>query len=65
LAYLAGAATNAYYRRLFDTLLTFSLITPDIVLFSVALSLVLGAGAGALAAWRLVHTSPVVLWGRG
>lgn len=65
LAYLAGAATNAYYRRFFDTSLTFSLITPDILLFNVALSLVLGVVAGALAAWRLVHTRPLVLWGRG
>jgi putative ABC transport system permease protein len=65
LAYLAGAATNAYYQRFFDTSLTFSLITPGIVLFSTALSLVLGGLAGALAALRLVHTRPVVLWGRG
>ncbi len=65
LAYVAGAATNAYYQRFFDTALIFSLITPDIVLFSVVLSLVLGALAGALAAWRLVHTRPLVLWGRG
>ena len=65
LAYLAGAATNAYYRRFFDTGLTFSLITPEIVLFSVGLSLALGIVAGALAAWRLVQTRPLVLWGRG
>jgi putative ABC transport system permease protein len=65
LAYLAGALTNAYYRRFFDTVLTFSLITPGIVLFSVALSLMLGAVAGSMAAWRLVHTRPLVLWGRG
>jgi putative ABC transport system permease protein len=65
LAFLAGAATNAYYQRFFDTALTFSLITPGIVLFSVALSLVLGLAAGAAAAWRLVHTRPMVLWGRG
>ncbi len=65
LAYLAGAATNAYYGRFFDTTLIFSLITPDLVLFSVALSLALGIAAGALAAWRLVHTRPLVLWGRG
>jgi putative ABC transport system permease protein len=65
LAYLAGAATNAYYRRFFDTALTFSLITPQIVVFSVALSLALGIVAGGLAAWRLVHTRPLVLWGRG
>jgi len=64
LAFLAGAATNAYYRRFFDTALTFSLITPDIVLFSVVLSLALGLAAGAAAAWRLVHTRPMVLWGR-
>jgi len=65
LAFVAGAATNAYYRRFFDTALTFSLITPDIVLFGVALSLTLGVAAGAAAAWRLVHTRPMVLWGRG
>jgi putative ABC transport system permease protein len=65
LAYLASAATNAYYRQFFDTALTFSLITPDIVLFSGALSLSLGALAGAVAAWRLVHTGPLVLWSRG
>jgi putative ABC transport system permease protein len=65
LAYLAGAATNAYYGRFFDTTLIFSLITPDLVLFSVALSLALGIAAGAVAAWRLVHTRPLVLWGRG
>lgn len=65
IAFVAGAATNAYYRRFFDTALVFSLITPGIVLFSVALSLALGLAAGAAAAWRLVHTRPMVLWGRG
>jgi putative ABC transport system permease protein len=65
LALVAGLATNAYYRRFFDTALTFSLITPGIVTFSVALSLALGLLAGALAAWRLVRTRPMVLWGRG
>jgi putative ABC transport system permease protein len=65
LALGAGAATNAYYQRYFDTALTFSLITPGIVLFSVALSLLLGLAAGAAAAWRLVHTRPMVLWSRG
>ncbi len=65
LAFLAGAATNAYYRSFFDTELTFSLITPRIVLFSLCLSLLLGLAAGAIAAWRLVRTRPLVLWGRG
>jgi putative ABC transport system permease protein len=64
LAFLAGALTNAYYRRFFDTELIFSLITPRIVLFSVCLSLLLGLAAGAIAAWRLVRTRPMVLWGR-
>ncbi len=61
----AGALTNAYYTRLFDTTLVFSIITPGIVAFSVALSLGLGLAAGGLAAWRLVRTPPLVLWGRG
>jgi putative ABC transport system permease protein len=65
LALAAGAATNAYYRRFFHTALTFSLITPGIVGFSVALSLALGLLAGATAAWRLVRTRPMVLWSRG
>ncbi len=65
LAFAAGAATNAYYQRFFDTDLIFSLITPRIVLFSLALSLALGLSAGAVAAWRLVRTRPMVLWGRG
>ena len=65
LSYLASAATNAYYQRFFDTGLIFSAITREIVLFSIALSLALGLVAGMLAAWRLVRTPPLVLWGRG
>jgi putative ABC transport system permease protein len=64
IAFLAGAVTNAYYQRFFDTELVFSLITPRILLFGVALSLGLGLAAGAVAAWRLVRTRPMVLWGR-
>jgi len=65
LAYLAAAATNWFGQRYFETTLIFAFVTPGIVLFSVGLSLLLGAGAGALAAWRLVRASPLVLWGRG
>ena len=61
----ASALTNAYYQRYFDTALVFSAVTPRIVGLSVLLSLALGLGAGALAAWRLVRTRPLVLWGRG
>ena len=64
LALAAGSITNLYYRRLFDTVLIFSSITPGIVWFSVALSLLLGIAAGSLAALRLVRTPPLVLWGR-
>lgn len=64
LAFLAGAATNAYYRAFFRTELIFSHITPRIVVFSLCLSLLLGVAAGAIAAWRLVRTRPMVLWGR-
>ncbi len=65
LAAAASAATNLYYQRFFDTTLVFSVVTPAIIRFSVALSLGLGLLAGALAAWRLVRTSPQILWGRG
>jgi putative ABC transport system permease protein len=65
LAYLAGAATNLYYQHFFNTTLTFSIITPSLVAFSVAISLIMGTAAGATAAWRLVRTPPLVLWGRG
>ena len=65
LAAAASAVTNLYYQRFFDTTLVFSVVTPAILRFSVALSLGLGLLAGALAAWRLVRTSPQVLWGRG
>ena len=64
LAIGAGALTNFYYERFFDTVLVFSIITPGIVGFSVALSLALGILAGSVAALRLVRTSPLVLWGR-
>ena len=64
IALLAGAATNAYYQRFFATELVFSLITGRILLFGVGLSLALGMLTGAVAAWRLVRTRPMVLWGR-
>jgi putative ABC transport system permease protein len=65
LAAAASAATNAYYQRFFDTALIFSVITAAIVRFSVLLSLGLGLAAGSVAAWRLVRTNPMILWGRG
>jgi len=55
---------NWHYRGVYRTPLAFALVTPDIVLFAVGLSLVLGVGAGWLAARRLVRTPPLALFGR-
>ncbi|MDX2192881.1 MAG: FtsX-like permease family protein [Gemmatimonadales bacterium] len=65
LAVAAAWAVNAYYQRFFETQLLFALVTPGVVGFSVALSLALGLAAGAIAAWRLASTPPLVLWRRG
>jgi putative ABC transport system permease protein len=64
LGWVVTLGVNAYYQRVFRTPLTFAILTPRIALFAVTLSLVLGIGAGALAAWRLVRTRPLVLLGR-
>jgi putative ABC transport system permease protein len=64
LGWVVTLAVNAHYQRLFRTPLTFAVLTPGITLFAVTLSLVLGIVAGALAAWRLVRTPPLVLLGR-
>jgi len=62
IAAAAGAITNWYYQRAFDTSLIFSLLTPGTIGFAVTLSIVLGIGAGGLAGWRMVRTPPTVLW---
>lgn len=64
-AWAAGTITNSYYQRVFETELIFSLLTPGIIGFGVALSLLLGIAAGAVAAARLVRTNPMTLWRRG
>lgn len=61
---VTSSLVNVYYQALYRTPLRFSIVTPDIVLFAVALSLVLGIGAGILAATRLVRTPPLALLGR-
>lgn len=62
--YLTSAIVNWYYQGVYRTPLHFSIVTPDIVLLAVGLSLVLGIAAGALAALRLVRTPPLALLGR-
>ena len=59
-----SALVNWHYQGVYRTPLAFSIVTPGIVAFSVLLSLVLGIGAGALAARRLVRTPPLALFGR-
>ena len=65
LAFAAGAATNAYYRRFFDTALTFSLITPISCCSASRSRSGSGLAAGAAAAWRLVHTPAAGALGPG
>ena len=62
--YACSAIINWYYRGVYRTPLAFSLVTPATVAFSVALSLVLGIGAGIVAARRLTAVPPLSLFGR-
>jgi putative ABC transport system permease protein len=62
--WITSAAVNAYYQSFYRTPLRFSIVTGDIIVFSVLLSLALGVVAGALAALRLVRTAPLTLIGR-
>lgn len=64
IGWVMSMIVNLYYQGVYRTPLKFAVVTPDIVLFSVALSLVLGAGAGYLAALRLVRMPPLALLGR-
>ena len=60
----ASWIVNWHYRGVYRTPLAFALVTPDIVLVAVTLSLVLGVLAGWLAALRLVRAAPLALLGR-
>jgi len=55
---------NVHYQSVYRTPLRFAIVTPETVAISVALSLLLGIGAGALAARRLAGTAPLALFGR-
>jgi putative ABC transport system permease protein len=58
LGLIAARIVNAHYATVYDTTLKFALVTPRIVLLAALLGLVLGGGAGALAAWRVVVVPP-------
>lgn len=59
-----SATINVYYRRLFDTDLLFSQITPALLGGTSALSVTLGIAAGAFTAWRLLRRPPQEQIGR-
>lgn len=64
LGFVASAIVNRYYQGVYRTPLVFSFVTPEVVALAVVLSLVLGIGAGTLAALRLVSVRPLSLFGR-
>ncbi len=61
---ISSAIVNWYYQCVYSTPLAFSVVTDEVVLLAVGLSVVLGIGAGLLAAARLVRVPPLVLFGR-
>jgi putative ABC transport system permease protein len=61
LGWVSTLIINWHYRGVYRTPLAFALVTPEIALFAVTLSLVLGLLAGFAAARRLVGMSPIEL----
>lgn len=64
IGWVTSAIVNWHYQMRYQTPLRFTLVTGDIILVAVSLSLVLGVLAGALAARRLVRSHPLALLGR-
>ena len=61
LGWISTLIINWHYRAVYRTPLAFALVTPDIALLAVTLSLVLGLLAGFMAARRLVAMPPLEL----
>ncbi len=61
---LTSWIVNAHYQSVYRSPVRFSIVTGDVVLLAVSLSLTLGVIAGWLAARRLVRTPPLALFGR-
>ena len=61
LGWISTVIINWHYRGVYRTPLAFALVTPDIALLAVTLSLVLGLLAGFAAARRLVSMAPLEL----
>jgi putative ABC transport system permease protein len=62
--WVGSLVINWHYQGVYQTPLTFSLVTPGILVFATVLSIVLGLGAGLAAATRLVRRPPLALLGR-
>ncbi len=61
LGYVSSRIINWHYQGVYRTPLAFAMVTPDIVVLAVALSLMLGLVAGFIAAQRLVRLPPLEL----
>jgi putative ABC transport system permease protein len=64
IGWAASAIVNWHYRGVYRTPLAFALVTPQVIVIAVSLSLALGVAAGWLAARRLVRAQPLALFGR-
>jgi putative ABC transport system permease protein len=62
--WIGSVVINWHYQGVYQTPLTFSLVTPGILGFATVLSVILGLGAGLVAATRLVRRPPLALLGR-
>ena len=61
---LTSWIVNLHYQSVYRSPVRFSIVTGDVVLLAVSLSLTLGVIAGWLAARRLVRTPALALFGR-
>src|SRR5262245_20642247 len=61
IGWAAARIINWHYRGVYRTPLAFAVVTPNIVAFAVALSVILGLAAGFLAAQRLVRVPALEL----
>jgi putative ABC transport system permease protein len=61
---IMAALVNWHYQGVYRTPLAFAVVTPELLAFSLLLSLLLGIAAGAIVGTRLVRTPPLALFGR-
>ena len=64
IGWIGTVAVNAHYQALYRTPLRFAIATPALAAFALAVAVVLGIAAGALAARRLTRAPPLELLGR-